>query len=154
MDELKDLQSDISSVKVDVAVIKTEVQDMKHSVTTAVEKLATSMATMATLTEKLHNNKDEHEIIHERIDDVKEQTESHALKLLELKLTHDACITTRKQELENKKNSPWQKAKDKTVEWLFVIIVALVLYILFTHFGSFLTFMNNTGNANPVQLGK
>jgi chromosome segregation ATPase len=154
MDELKELQSDMSAVKVDVAVIKTEVQDMKSSVTLAVEKLATSMATMATLTEKLHNNKDEHEIIHERIDTVKEQADAHALQLLEMRLTHEACISTRKQELETKKNSPWQKGKDKVVEWLFVIVVALVLYILFINFPHFLTFMNNNSNSNPVSIGK
>jgi chromosome segregation ATPase len=145
---------ELTQIRTDIGVIKSEIGDMKVSLTNAVEKISDSMAKMAAVSEKLNHNTEEHRHMSERINNIEETQEEQKEKLFELKTTHAQCMEQRKLEEDKKKNSPWQKGKDKAVEWIFVLLVGLVLFVLVSHFGEFTKYMNNTGNSNPVQMSK
>jgi uncharacterized protein YPO0396 len=149
-EEFTQIKIDIGELKTNVNVIKSEVTDMRHSVTNAIDKIANSMATLATVTEKLHHNDENHKDMYDRLDTLDEKAETNHTLIIELGASHKQCLDTRRAAEEAVKNSPWQKAKDKAVEYLFVIIIVLVVYVLGSHFTDFTNYMNSQSNANPV----
>lgn len=149
-EDIGDLKDNVNNLNTNVAVVKNEIQDMKHSVTSAIDKISDSMVSLASVTEKLNFNVEEHRIINNRIENLEESQKEQNILLIELRNSHILCSDRRKEEEEERKNSPWNKAKDKAFEYVFIAIVALVIFILASHFGEFSTFLNSTGNANPV----
>jgi DNA repair ATPase RecN len=153
-DDFIQIKIDIGDLKSNVSAIKTDLTDMKHSITNAIDRISNSMAVLATVSEKLNHNDEVHREINLKIEDIIEtQLEQHE-RLSSLQSSHEACLNTRKQLEDSKKNSPFNKAKDKLVEYLFLIIVTLVIFVLFSHFSDYIEYMN-TKNAKqttvPVQ---
>lgn len=148
MPELGRIQTDIGELKTNVSVIKTEIQDMKHSITNSVDKISDSMTVLATVTEKLNTNASDHKIIHKRIDDLeedheltKEKIDSNKNTLIELKLVQESLVQKIKEEDEEEKNSIINRIRDKSVEYIVMVIGGLLLYILLTNVPSFIRFV-------------
>lgn len=147
--DISDVKNDVSKLSTDTAVIKTEVSDMKQSITTSVEKISTTMTQMAVMMERLNTNQAEHTSIRDRLDDVEDEQEAQTKLIESIRISHDACLERRKTAETKEQNSTWNKLKDKSVEYLFIGLVGLVLFILYTHLTDFLKFMSN---KNEVQV--
>lgn len=151
-DEFHQIKIDIGDLKTNVSVIKNEVTDMKQSVTNAIDKISNSMAVLAAVTEKLNYNEDAHKIINTRLTEIEEEQSNQHDKLLALKTSHDTCMDSKRKAEDDKKNSPLNKAKDKAVEYLFIVLVTLVIYVLLSHFSDYMKYMGNSGKepAKPA----
>lgn len=149
MPELGQIQTDIGELKTNVSVIKTEIQDMKQSITNSVDKISNSMTILATVTEKLNTNASDHKIIHKRIDDLeedheltKEKIDGNKNTLIELKLVQESLVQKIKDENEEEKNSLWNTAKTKIVEYFITILAMFLIYLLLSNAQGFLGFLN------------
>ena len=154
MPEIGQIKEDIGELKVNVSHIKDEVHDMKKSITTAVEKISNSMTTLASVSEKLNQNVLDHQNLTDRIDDLEdvgtkltEQVNEHSIELRAIKGIHLACVEQKRMEEEKKKNSFINRAKDKVTEYIFIVLMALTVYVLVTHFQKFVLFMTGTGQG-------
>lgn len=150
MPELGQIQTDIGELKTNVSVIKTEIQDMKQSITNSVDKISNSMTILATVTEKLNTNASDHKIIHKRIDDLeedheltKEKIDGNKNTLIELKLVQESLVQKIKEEDEEEKNSFLNKIKDKSVEYVIMIVGGLFLYILISNIPKYISFIGS-----------
>lgn len=142
------IKIDIGDLKSNVSTIKNDIIDMKTSVTTAIDRISTSMATLATVTEKLLNNDEAHRIINKKIQVVEETQLDQHDKMIELKQLHEQCVNLRRIDNDNKKNSPLNKAKDKAVEYIFILLLGLIAFIMYSHFNDYLKFINKE-ELNP-----
>lgn len=159
MGELNAIKGDIGEVKTvvdvlktDVAVIKTEVGIMKDSITVAVEKISDSMVALATVSEKLNSNLEEHKHINSKLEIIELEQDAQRVTVHEVKVAHENCYTRRQTEEDRRKNSPLQKAKDKIVEWTFVFLVALVVFIIYSHTATFFKWMSSNGIGIGVSV--
>lgn len=151
-EDYTEIKSDIGELKATTSAIRSEMQDMKQSVSKAVDKISDSMAVLAGVTEKLNNNIAEQQRQNGRIDDIETVQDQYKEKFDQLKLSHDLCFERRKQEEEKIKNSPFNRAKDKFVEWVFVILIVLVVYILISNFKGFVSYMNSGKVVSPPEV--
>lgn len=144
------IKIDIGELKSNVGFIKSDITDMKHTVAGAIEKISNSMATMASVSEKLMYNDEAHKGMNLKIEGIMEaQLEQHE-KLSALMLSHDACLSTRKLKEEVKKNSPWNRAKDKIVEYLFIVLITITAFVLLTHVDDYIKFINRNEGKTPT----
>lgn len=151
MSDLDQIKNVIGDLKTDVAVVKNEVKEMKNSITTAVEKISDSMITLALVTEKLNNNLDEHKYINHKLELIETEQEDQKEILTDLKSAHNLCIDRRKTDEDRRINSPLNKAKSRLVEWVFIILVSLAVFTIFSHTSDFFKFAakSNIGVTMP-----
>ena len=160
--ELVQIKTDIGELKTNVGFIKEEMHDMKKSLSISVDKISNSMTVLATVTEKINNHASEHrnlsdkiEKLSERQDEQDEELENHKDQLIEIQKTLLLFEEHRKREDEKYKNSLFVKVKDRVLEYLFLILIALSVFVLAKHFGDFMSYMNNQNvMQSPVQIDK
>lgn len=141
MSDFDKINNNISEVKTDVAVIKAEVGDMKSSITTSVAKISETMTTLAVLMERQKLHQEEHAYIDKKFESIDSHNEERDEEIQNIKISHEACLSRREEAEKAKLNSPMSKAKDKIVEYLFIGIIMLVLFIMYSHIDEWLDFM-------------
>jgi chromosome segregation ATPase len=162
-EEFGQFKTDIGELKVNVTVIKDEIHEMKVSITNSIEKISNSMTVLATVSEKLHQNHEDHKLIHTRIDNTEtkfkeyyksiedrfEEDEDNLDKvrtdLIVLNSSHTQCILEKARIQADADNSIWKKTKNRFVEYIFIVIMCLTVYVLFSHFKEFISYMNTWG---------
>ncbi len=160
--EVSQIKDDINDLKVNVGILTHDFTELKTTLTTAVDKISNSMSTLATITEKLSQNVQDHQAIHSRIDDLislQDEKDKELIfckeRLIDIQRTLSMLEEQRRTEDENKKNSTFNKAKEKVLEYVFLIITALTVFILLKHFSDFITFMNGQSLIqSPTQIGR
>lgn len=160
--EIIDIKTDIGELKTNVGFIKEEMHDMKQSLSVSVEKISNSMTVLATVTEKINNHANEHKNLTEKIekisdrqDEQDEELEKHKDQLIEIQKTLLLFEEHRKREDEKIKNSLFVKVKDRILEYLFLILIALSVFVLAKHFNDFMSYMNNQSVIQlPTQIDK
>ena len=158
--ELVQIKTDIGELRTNVGFIKEEIHDMKQSLSTSVEKISNSMTVLATVTEKINNHASEHKNLSEKIEKISDrqdeqdlELEKHKDQLIEVQKTLLLFEEHRKREDEKIKNSLFVKVKDRVLEYLFLILIALSVFVLAKHFGDFMTYMNNQNAIqSPTQI--
>jgi dipeptide/tripeptide permease len=160
IEDFGQFKSDIGELRANVSFIKDEMHDMKYSITNSIEKISNSMTLLATVTEKLNQNFDEHKIIHLRIDKVIEEFNENydGLNLIKdelnfVKNNQISCLEKNKTKEEKEKNSILNKTKEKIIEYILIVGISVLFFVLFSHLSEYITFMNNNNinNINPIK---
>jgi len=144
-ENIGDVKYVVDNLKTDVAVIKSELGDMKQSITIAIEKISDSMITLATVTEKLNNNLEEHKYIKKNIKEVQLEQDIQREEIYNLQLSHDNCFNEQQRAKTAKLNSPLEKAKNKLIEFMFVLLLLISIFIIYSNLENFLIWVKTNG---------
>jgi chromosome segregation ATPase len=153
--DISELKAHVTNLEANVSSIKSDISDMKMTVSNAMEKISDSSVRMATILEKLNHNVEEHKTIHKRIDEFKDAQDYFDEDLAKLKTTHRICMEGKKIKEEQEKvseNAPWVRAKDKMIEYFFVILMCLILFTLYKNLEPFLNIMYKA-EPNSTMIG-
>lgn len=151
------LENKIDTIDNTLSSIKEDTSEFKQSMSSATSQISEAMVLMATVTEKMNHNFEDHKNIYSRIEKVEDHIDTcfddyknFKDEFNKVKTIHELCIERRKVEEDTKKNSVWQKAKVKALEWFIIIVMCLTVFIMCTHFREFLDFMNKQSNVSVI----
>lgn len=164
MDDYTQIKADMQELKINVKTIKEEISSMKQGVSDTMTKMTDALILLATITEKMNSNFDEHKVLHRRLDaaehslelvkndidsnlyedirDLERKVIELAQKHHELELRHNNCLEGRRREEAEEKNTIVAKLKSAVVEWAGIGVIALLLYVFYTHAKDFFVFIN------------
>lgn len=164
MDDYTQIKADMHELKINVKTIREEIAAMKQGVSDTMAKMTDALILLATITEKMNSNFDEHKVLHRRLDSTEHSLElirndidnnvyedirrlenkindlSH--KTYELEVRHNNCLDSKRREEAEEKNTIVSKLKSVVVEWAGIGVIALLLYMFYTHAKDFFVFIN------------
>jgi len=149
---ISELKVDVGELKVNVCFIKDEMSDMKDTVGTAVEKMSETLVILATVTEKLSSNVNEHKTIHSRMDTFGVKQNILSEELVRMKNIHRICSNRRQLIEDEKRKTSFYVAKKKVSELIWVILFFLVLFIMIQNAGNFLNFFKGIPSLIGINL--
>jgi len=154
--ELSDLKNTVTEVRVEVSAVQATMSQLKDNIQTSMSQVSSALLALASVTEKLNANLEEHKLLHGRIDAIKatcetrrEDWEEVKDRMMAMELQHTNCMRAQQQarelaqaEAQAKLAAPstWTKIKDKAVDVVVTAALAFLFYIGYVHIDGFVKF--------------
>jgi chromosome segregation ATPase len=156
--ELSDLKDTVTEVRVEMSAVQTTMSQLKDNIQTSMSQVSSALLALASVTEKLNANLEEHKMLHGRIDAIKatcetrrEDWEEIKDRMMAMELQHSNCMKEKRQALElemaeaanqqaRKQQSLWTKVKEKAVDVVVTAALTFLFYVGYTHIDGFVKF--------------